>query len=217
MTAQREAWKWIVVTAAVLALDTASTLQMDWPLAWHALYWRHESGFEISTFFLWFVLPLTLSAPTLDWGYFSLSRLRRIDWALLAGLASVGVLATLLVPHFESLREIYLSRSMLDPERKWAYISHQVAWVASWLIGWEFLHRYALLRAVDRAWPRYGWLWVPASEFVFHLQKPMLEAFGMLAFSLVATRWAVRRKSLWLPLVAHLAIELGLALQLAFF
>lgn len=214
MTASR----WILLTAVLLLVDTASTLQWQWLIDWGSLHWQLENGFELSTFVLWLVIPFLLCLPDMDWGYlFGFSRLRRRDWLFLAGLAGLGVLSTLIVPHVESLREIYLSRSTLDPERKWAYISYQVIWVASWLIGWEFLHRYALLRAAGRAWPRWGWLWVPASEFVFHFQKPWIEAFGMLAFSLVATSWSRRRRSWILPLVAHLAIELGLTLQLAFF
>jgi membrane protease YdiL (CAAX protease family) len=116
-----------------------------------------------------------------------------------------GALVPFVVPYFASLREAY-------PTQPGWQIAPQLIWVASWLVGWEFLHRYALLRAVERAWPRWGWLWVPASEFIFHLQKPLLEALGMLAFSLLATTWARRRRSILLPLAVHFAIEAGLAL-----
>jgi membrane protease YdiL (CAAX protease family) len=59
-------------------------------------------------------------------------------------------------------------------------------------------------------WPRYGWLLVPLAEGVYHLQKPWPEMLGMVAFSLIATQWTLRRDNMLLPLLVHLAIEIEL-------
>ncbi|MCL4694164.1 MAG: CPBP family intramembrane metalloprotease, partial [Candidatus Hydrogenedentes bacterium] len=97
---------------------------------------------------------------------------------------------------------------------KWEIIARGMLWTFSWLIGWEFLHRYFLLRPFAARWPRFGWLIVPFSEGVYHLQKAPIEAAGMVVFSLVLTAWALRRRNALLPFLAHLLVEIELVLFL---
>ena len=51
---------------------------------------------------------------------------------------------------------------------------------------------------------------MPVSEGVYHLQKTLLEALGMVALSVVLTYWARKRANVLLPFLVHLAIELEL-------
>ena len=114
------------------------------------------------------------------------------------------------IPLFPSLVGQYGEMGLGAAGAKWAFVRRNLLWTASWLAGWEFLHRYVLVRKVHERWPRYGWLLVPLVEVVYHLQKPFVEAVGMGVFSILATQWTLRRRNVLLPFLAHLAIELGL-------
>jgi membrane protease YdiL (CAAX protease family) len=89
-----------------------------------------------------------------------------------------------------------------------------MAWNASWLIGWEFMHRYMLLGAAQKAAPHWGWLLVPLSETLYHLQKPPIEMLGMLALSVVLTLWCMKRGNWLLGFLVHLIIEVELLIFL---
>jgi membrane protease YdiL (CAAX protease family) len=150
----------------------------------------------------------------MDWGYFTFRRWKRADLILFFLLTGAGFVALLLVPRVPQLAAMYPNQSHLSPDKKQALIHYYLLWDLSWLPGWEFLHRYFLLRAVAARWPRFGWLLVPLSEGVYHISKSPIEAIGMTAFSLVATQWSLRRRNILLPLLAHAAIELGLLVVL---
>jgi len=152
----------------------------------------------------------------LDWGYFGLKRWKRSDYYLLLGLAVTGVAVMLIIPHVPALRQIYPSVRGRSAQAKWGFVSAQLVWTFSWLLGWEFLHRYVLLRPAAALWPRLGWLLVPLSEGVYHLQKPLIEAGGMVLLSIVLTQWTVRRRNMLLPFLVHLVIEVALPLSLIF-
>ncbi len=137
-----------------------------------------------------------------------------MDWWIFGGLLGAGLAALALVPLVPALREAYPGMADWSADAKWAYAWRYAVWTASWLIGWEFLHRYALLRAVDARWPRWGWLIAPLFETAYHLQKPLLEAGGMLALGLCLTFWAKRRRNIMLPLLVHGGIEAGLLVVL---
>ena len=196
--------------ACALIADTLAAQGVQTPLDWTVLRWRGPLAADLFKFAAWFCVPFALSLPWLDVGWFSLRRWRRADWFLLGGIVVAGAAAMALIPFVPSLRETYGSASGLSPEQKWSMLIHSLVWTVSWLVGWEFMHRYFLLRPVSNAWPRYGWLLVPVFETVYHLQKPLLEAGGMLLFSVVLTYWAIKRRNLMLPLIAHLIIELEL-------
>ena len=114
--------------------------------------------------------------------------------------------AMLLIPMVPSLKATY--GGFAAPGQAVGHLT----WTLSWLIGWEFLHRYVLLTHLDARWPNWGWLVIPFVEGAYHFvqQKPWPETLGMVALSLVVTSWARRRRNVLLPFLAHLAIELEL-------
>jgi membrane protease YdiL (CAAX protease family) len=91
-----------------------------------------------------------------------------------------------------------------------------MTWNISWLTGWEFLHRYFLLTHFEKAYPNKGWFGVCLIEFIFHFQKAFLEAIGMLVFSIIVTRWALKRKNVVLPFIIHMLIEVFLIILILF-
>lgn len=220
------------------------------------LGWQLRSGFDVFEFVAWLVLPLTFVVVSrdMDWGYFGFKRWRRSDWMLLGIFAALGMLAILVIPLFPSLRATYHSKGQFSVLAKWQMASRGLVWNISWLPGWEFIHRYFLLRQVQQwgtnadwlavrakkalrgllglvplraaqrdtlldhlvgLWPGgFGWLIVPLIEGVYHLQKPLMEAGGMVFLSLVLTAWTMKRQNILLPFLVHLAIEVGLLVYL---
>ncbi len=90
---------------------------------------------------------------------------------------------------------------------------------ASTLTGWEFLHRGFILMGVLYILSEREGLGVPVSstaalgivwvfEVVFHFLKPELEAFGMLIGSPFLSWLALRTRSIWVPFLIHLFVEL---------
>ena len=73
------------------------------------------------------------------------------------------------------------------------------------------MHRYFLLRPLSERWPRWGWVVVPVSEALYHLQKDPLEMAAMFVAGVVFTLWTSARKNLMLPFLVHAAVEAGLA------
>lgn len=197
---------------AVLLVDTLAALEVQTPIDWRVFSWTSDNGFDWFKFVTWFVVPFLVSLRGMDRGYFGVARWKRWDWALLIGLGAVGLVAVLTINVFPSLREYYPSYSELPWSQKWEIVGRGMLWTFSWLIGWEFLHRYFLLRPFAARWPRYGWLLVPLSEGAYHLQKAPLEAAAMFVFSLILTAWALRRRNALLPFLAHLVIEIEVVL-----
>lgn len=203
----------VVYVFLALLIDTLITQGINWPVHWRDLH-RIINGFDLYKFIVWFAAPFLLCLPRMDWGWFGVKRLRRGDWLLLGALVLVCLGAILIIPLFPGLSAAYAGIGHAPLKYKKAFLAHQLLWLVSWLPGWEFLHRYFLLRPMMRVLPRYGWLIVPLSEGLYHLQKPPLEMIGMVLFSLVLTWWAIRRRNLLLPFLAHLAIELELTIFL---
>jgi len=127
-----------------------------------------------------------------------------------------GGAAVLSIQVFPSLKQQYPGLSHLPLQERFLHGLVALSWTTSWLIGWEFLHRYVLLRAVTQNFPRFGWLLVPLCETVYHLQKPLLEAGGMAVFSILLTWWSLKRRNLLLPFIAHLFVEVFLIAALVF-
>lgn len=196
--------------AAVLTADTLAAQGVGWPMDWRVLRWRGAWGADWFKFVAWFVAPLVVSLPRLEPGWFGVRRWRRADWLLLGVLSVAGAAAVAIIPLVPSLRATYGSVSFMPAGQKWAVLRHDVVWTLSWLLGWEFMHRYFLLRPLSARWPRYGWLIIPFIEGAYHLQKPLIEAGGMVLFSLVLTYWALRRRNALLPFAAHFVVELEL-------
>lgn len=229
----------IVYVAVVLAVDTLAVSRVKTPIDWSMFQWflPKSLGFLESTtglrldflkqiwmsrldvfkLLFWFVIPFVFCLHRMDWGALGVRRWKRVDYRILAVLAVLGMCAVLLIPHIPQLRSNYSSLAEASAEQKWIALRGNLVWVASWLIGWEFLHRYVLLRHAQRLWPVWGWLLVPFSEGVYHLQKPWIEALGMVVFSIILTQWAMRRRNVLLPFLAHLIIEVELILFLLAF
>ena len=150
-------------------------------------------------------------------GYFGFRRGTGPGTFLLAGVGGLCLLAGLVVPWVPSLKAWYPGAADQPIELRWRIVIFQLAWIASWLPGWEFLHRYVLLRPFQERFARFGWLVVPLSEGVFHLQKHWLEMAGMVAISLVLTRWAAKRRNMMLPFLAHLIVEVELVIVRLFY
>jgi len=199
----------IVYVAAVLAIDTLAVHGKTWPVDWRFFQWRAYSA-DLFKFIAWFVVPFLVCLPRMDWGYLGVKRWRRFDLYVLAGLAAAGALAVAVIPLFPSLRATYPSMAGYAAAAKWSYAGHNLLWILSWLLGWEFLHRYFLLTPLVKHAPRYGWLLIPVSEGLYHLQKPPLEAAGMVLASLAITYWALKRRNALLPFLAHFMIEIEL-------
>ncbi|MFP4171797.1 MAG: CPBP family intramembrane glutamic endopeptidase [Candidatus Hydrogenedentota bacterium] len=207
----------LLYVAAVLAIDTLASQGITWPLDWgHWFAWRTDNGFDLFKCVAWLAIPLVISLPWLDPAYFTFKRWRKVDKLLLGALALLGLGAILLILWVPALREAYPGLAQASPEARWGYSEYFLFWTVSWLPGWEFLHRYFLLRRVDAAWPRFGWLLIPLIECAYHLQKPLLEAGGMLALGLVLTWWTRRRRNILLAFIVHALIEIQLLLFLLF-
>lgn len=229
-------WLFFVIayTALALMVDTLRAMgllhlhaSMTQVAAWSE--WAHApraltaflSGpylrtFDPLKFLTWFAVPFLLCVRTMDWPVIGTKRWKAGDTLVLVGLAVAGVLAMALIPKFPALRATYPDLSAQSDTFKWDYTITRVVWIAAWLPGWEFLHRYFLLRGVSSRWPRWGWVLVPLSETLYHLQKPGLEALGMALFSIVLTQWALRRKNILLPFLAHLVIEIEVVLAMLY-
>jgi len=169
--------------------------------------WRMMAMFDLFKVLFWLAIPLAWSLPRLEGAWFSWRRMEKVDKLLMAcfcllGLA--GVIATRFIP---SLAAIYPRGQFTGLGDRALWLGMMGFWWMSWLPGWEFLHRYVLLRAATRLLPKWGWVLVPLSETAYHLVKPWPETLGMAVFSIVATRYVMARKNLVAPFLAHLAIE----------
>lgn len=232
----KSVWLVLVYVAIVLTLDTLAARAFAWPIDWGewlrwnpgtlarlcvrigipktAVSWMGAgvlAKFDLFKFTLWFLIPFLFSLRRMDWGWFGVTRLKRWDFLFLGVFLLVCATAVFLVPYLPGVREYYGAIARHGARNPLG----DCLWVVSWLVGWEFLHRYVLLRAADARWARWGWLLVPVSETVYHLQKPLLEAAGMCAFSLIATAWTRARGNMMPAFAVHLGIELTLVLYLA--
>jgi len=203
-------WLLVGYTVAVHTLDTLA-LHLSLEGAPRAVLPWQLGGFDLLKFVAWFVIPLAFSVKGMDWGYLGFKRWRLIDFGLLLGLASAGIVAILAVRYIPSLHSFYPSQSGLSPEQKKFFLMYWLSWAGSWLIGWEFLHRYVLVRAFQESRPWLALMVVPLIEGGYHLgQKHWLEALAMTAFSFILCLWTLRRRNALLPFFAHLLIELEL-------
>ena len=199
----------LIYTAVVLGIDMLALYGCHWGLDWRNCFaWRLSTGFDLYKFITWFVIPFAVSFRWMDWGYFGIKRWQRRDVYILVSLAGAGILAMLVIPFVPSLHATYPGWSRFPAITRWHLATGHLVWTFSWLIGWEFLHRYTLARTLAARWPHYGWLIVPLFEGLYHLQKALPEAAGMVVFSLFVTRWSLQRRNVLLPFLAHLFIEL---------
>lgn len=177
----------------------------------------HPWNFYVFPFVFWLIIPGFLSRKTLDKSYFGLKNWHLRDF-IFAGVFCFGFIGLLPLIHFiPELGEVYKSKSHLSFSDKAWYLLDRFIFTSSWLPGWELTHRFFLLRYITRAFPKYGWLWIPFCEGGYHfLAKPITESLGMVLFSVFATRWTMKRQNLLLPLFVHFMFEFSLYLFLIF-
>ncbi len=166
-------------------------------------------------FIAWFLLPLLFCARDLDRSWFTFHGWRRVDFIVLGVALVGGIAAMMVVAVTPGLRAIYPSWGQFPLSDRLLLAGSTLLWTLSWLAGWEFMHRYWMARRALAVLPRWGWLIIPVSETIYHLQKPWPETLAMLAFSLALTPWAIARRNALLPFTAHLIIELELIVFLA--
>ncbi len=171
---------------------------------------------DLFKFTFWFLIPAVICIRRMEWNWFSLRNWKRTDWLLLGVMLILGGIAVASIAFIPSLQSTYSGLSGTNASRNHVYFIAYLLWTASWLPGWEFMHRYFLLRPVMHRFPIYGWLIVPLCETIYHLQKPLLEAAGMAVFSLLLTWWTMKRRNMLIPFVAHLYIEVLLAIALVY-
>jgi len=190
---------------------TLGDLARQWDLGapWN---WRILGMFDLYKALLWLAVPFLLSLPRMEWSWLSWRRMERRDAWFLAGLCVLGLVGIAATRFIPSLASIYPRGQFSGFGDRVLWLGMVVFWWLSWLPGWEFLHRYVLLRAGLRVFPRWGWIIVPLSETLYHLVKPLPETLGMAVFSVLATRYTMARRNLTAPFLAHLAIEAALAL-----
>jgi len=214
--------------AAALGVDTLAAMGVRTPIHWAMLQWRMGGGAPVATggvpgfypvpgldllkFSAWFVIPFLLCLPWMDWRFLGFRTWRKADAILMAIAFLVGLAAVSLIAYVPGLRAYYPSLAGAETAEKARFATHMLGYTLSWLIGWEFLHRYFLLRLMDRPFPRWGWLIIPVFEGVYHLVKHPLEALGMVAASVLLTLWTRRSQNVSLPFIAHLLIEVQLIL-----
>jgi hypothetical protein len=238
----------IAYVVAVLLVDTLATQHVKWPFAWDVFIWKprtiapalaamlpdaawthhfiafiqspRASNFDLFKVTFWFVVPVLFTLPWMDWAAVGTRRWKGRDWALLAFAAVAGMGAMFLIPHLPGVSDYYQAPKGITSSQKLSLFLGYNAWTASWLPGWEFLHRYVLLAALAVFFPRgtKGWFMVPlvvaTSEMAYHLVKPWPETLAMFGFGFLATAWAYQRSNMLLPFIAHWMIELSLVLFL---
>ncbi len=220
----KRVWIYAIIgyVVAVHIADTlaarGSTVLFDWSI----FRWQLAGGIDLFKFTVWFVVPLLIALPSFDVQYFTFRRWKRIDWLLLGAVAVVGGLVMLLLPYVSSLDDYYQGWGNLSMDERWGKALYKLLWTFSWLTGWEFTHRYLLVKKMGDAWPVRGrWVvlvTVPLIEALYHViqNKPFLECVGMAALSLVFCAWALHRRNAMLPFLGHLVIELELIVFLFF-
>ncbi|MFA7693577.1 MAG: hypothetical protein WCX86_11835 [Candidatus Hydrogenedentales bacterium] len=215
--------------AVVLTVDALASLRVSWFIDWTVFRWHPVdcwrvlnvqvpnwlsfspwNSFDLFKFLFWFLIPFCFCLPKMEWSWFSFRGWKRVDWMLLAVFLGLGSLSVLSVAFIPSLRQTYLIQAALSWEARSTIAMRSLVWMVSWILGWEFLHRYVLLRIAVRKYATWGWVLIPLSEVLYHLQKPLIEALGMGVFSVVLTLWSMKRKNMLLPFLIHLYIELFL-------
>jgi len=168
-------------------------------------------GADLFKFTTWFLIPFLVCVWRMDWQWFGIRRWQRIDYYLFAIVIVLEMLAVLCVHFLPALR------SQL-PDLRGESVLRFAVWNLSWLVGWEFMHRYVLLRRLSASFPRFGWLLIPVYEGVYHqlIWSSLAMPAGMVLFSLIATYWSLKRRNSLLPFFAHFIIEAQLTLFLLF-
>lgn len=224
----------VAYVAAVLLVDTlAFTRSATWPIFWAMFQWDAIDAhwfftkvlrlpevltgwmvtwdlFQRVDFFkllFWLIIPVLFSVWRLDWAFWGWRRVKKLERYLLLAAPVVAVGVMFAIPYLPGVRDLYQQVPPTSLTRKIETAISYNLYVFSWLLGWEFLHRYVLLRAASVLFPKWGWLLVVVSETAYHLVKPPLECAAMAVFSVCMTQYAMRRKNGTFPFLVHFIIE----------
>ncbi|HOD16392.1 MAG TPA: CPBP family intramembrane metalloprotease [Spirochaetota bacterium] len=184
--------------------------------------------FYLSWFLLRIPLPLAvllaLKVPLSEIGL-GLPRVDRgMARVLVAG--AVVLVAAFAGIYFMSGYFSFYSGSFAGPDGGRAgRFANFMIFTSSTLTGWEFLHRGFLLMGLRYALglrekiPEKNAALIAAAivwvfEVVFHFIKPPVEALGLLVGSPLLSWLALRTRSIWLPFLFHLAVEILFILSL---
>lgn len=201
----------VAYTCVVHLINYLGKEDLDWlGIEWGSLQISIWGEFDFTDLLIWMVIPFVLVFRKIDWSYFGFSRWEQRDIGLLLAIMAAGWFSMQMIPLFPSLSQYY--EIPPSPAEKRELVLHSIVWTLSWLPGWEFLHRYVLLTRLEKAWKNRGWMLIPMIETVYHFQKPMPEAFGMMVLSIVLTCWARKRRNVLLPFCAHGVVEMDLLL-----
>jgi hypothetical protein len=179
-------------------------------------------SFHALRFVLYIFVPLILNQtllkiPLRDLGF---SR-PKWDRKVIRWLVVIAITAPLVVA-LVRLNPNYLREYSYYQNSQTGILSRLTQWLIftfSTLIGWEWMLRGFLLfglryllveegRVKDELAQRLAILTVMTVEVLYHLVKPDLEAFAMLAASPLLSWIAFRSRSFWPALLSHLYIEL---------
>jgi len=146
---------------------------------------------------------------------FGWPRIPRRELLPLAGLMILGTVVALGFLQLESYQDAYAGVRFGDAGarfRRWALFT------LSATVPWELWHRGFLLHGARELCSREGiptpqatWLailFTQCFEVLFHFSKPLVEALGFLIGSPVLSLLAFRYRSLWVPALIHLWLEL---------
>lgn len=201
---------------AVHGIDTLATRRSHWLIEWGDLQWYWAGNFDAYKFMAWFVVPLMLCAWWLDSSYFTVAGWKRAEWGALAVAILGGILLMAALPNIPGVGDYYQGWGHLAPQNRRAQALGSLLWTLSWLPGWEFIHRYFLLRPLRAASNRAGTLLVlavvPLIEGGYHVlqQKPALECAGMATLSVLMCGYVLSRRNVLLPFLVHFIIEIEL-------
>lgn len=235
----------IAYVAIVLGVDALASVNAQVPIHWGAFQWRPGTffslaesavnalnlpyafctwmqnplvqGIDIFKLIFWLIIPLIFTWRSMDWGYWRTTRWKSNDLWILTAIAAIGIGAMMAMRYLPALQGYYPSHSGSSFALKADFVVTQLFWIVSWLVGYEFLHRYVLLQRLDLHWPQFGWLLVPLFDGAYHLTKAWPEMLAMMVFAVFLTWWTRKRRNLLLPLTAHLIIKIELVAFLVLF
>lgn len=190
--------------------------------------WVLGSEFRASTFFSRTLAPLIVSVGMLGYSARDMGlgspRVSPKIWKWVGLFFVLIVLAVSLLRFSQNSHEFYsyLNQPQSLGARFWSF----AVFTLSTLPAWEILHRSFLLFGLKNILTRDFNLKrevvlpvvlanVCAFEVLFHFQKPMVEALGMVVASGALSWLALETESIWIPMVLHHFIEVVFFLVIA--
>lgn len=182
---------------------------------------RIGAGFFPVTLLARTVLPLfvawiVLRIPLIELGFGRPQNLERKHWGILGAVVILLPLVAIQLLQLDAYQDHYAQRRRATPDFA-ANALRFTLFTVSTTIPWEILHRGVLLHTSRRSLQRAGLPLAAASiaaivvtqsfETLFHFAKPPLEAIAMGLASPMLSWMAFRTRSIWIPLLLHLEVE----------